>query len=43
MVFGNHELKMIDCFDIITQEITNELLEKFNDEELKKLSDWMNN
>ena len=28
-IFGNHELMMADCFNIITQEITNELLDNF--------------
>ena len=42
-IFGNHELMMADCFNIITQEITNELLDNFDEEALMKLSDWMNN
>lgn len=42
-IFGNHELMMADCFNIITQEITNEFLDSFDEEKLMKLSDWMNN
>ena len=42
-IFGNHELMMAECFNIITQEITNELLDNFDEEALIKLSDWMNN
>lgn len=43
IIFGNHELMMADCFNIITQEITNEFLDRFDEEKLMKSSDWMNN
>lgn len=42
-IFGNHELMMADCFNIISQEITNELLDNLGEEALMKLSDWVNN
>ena len=29
-IFGNHELMMADCFNIITQEITNEFLDEYS-------------
>lgn len=42
-IFGNHELMMVDCLNIITQEVTNEFLDSFDEEKLMKLSDWINN
>lgn len=42
-IFGNHELMMADCINIITCEITNELLDNINEEKLNKIYNWMNN
>lgn len=42
-IFGNHELMMAECFNVISQEFTNELLDNLDEETLNKFSDWMNN
>lgn len=42
-IFGNHELMMADCLHLIVQEITDELLDQFDEEALMKLSEWLNN
>ena len=42
-IFGNHELMMVECMSILNQEITNELLDSLNEDQIMKLSDWINN
>lgn len=42
-IFGNHELMMVECMSILNQEITNELLDNLNEDQIMKLSDWINN
>lgn len=42
-IFGNHELMMAECISILNQEITNELLDSLNEDQIMKLSCWINN
>lgn len=42
-IFGNHELMMAECMSFLCQEITDEFLNRLDEEKLMKLSDWMNN
>lgn len=42
-IIGNHELMAIECLDLLSREITDELLNDLDEVRIMKLSDWINN